>query len=163
MQSIVLDSVVTNAPVTIVREPEAILMASASTVELAPHPIPKAWILSGNPVARSRSLSRSRDLTSSIVVWDCTPGRFHWHYSQDETILVISGEAFMMSDHGQERRFGPGDIGFFPAGTTRTWRVGDDFRKVAVLKENVGRPLGFCLKAWKKLVRLAGFGSKLAL
>jgi uncharacterized protein len=142
---------------------ESIVIASPEDVELDPEPIPQDWILSGTPVARSRNLSRSRDLTSSMVVWDCTAGRFHWHYTQDETIVVVSGEAFMMNENGEERRFGPGDVAFFPAGTTRTWRVAHHIRKVAVLRETMGRPLGLCLKAWKKLQRVVGLGSKMVL
>jgi len=135
-------------------------MATPANVELAPEPIPQEWILSGVPAARSKILSRSRDWTSSIVVWDCTAGKFVWHYSQDETVLFISGEAFLLQEDGQERRFAPGDLGFFPAGTTCTWRVADQVRKVAVLRESMWRPLGFGLKAWKKLLRLVGLAGK---
>ena len=135
---------------------ESVVLASPTSVELDPEPIPKEWILSGSPVARSRNLTRSRDLTSSVVVWDCTPGQFRWHYSQDATLLIVSGEAFIMAEDGEERRFGPGDVGFFPAGTTRIWRVAKHIRKVAVLRETMWRPLGFCLKAWKKILRIAG-------
>ena len=80
---------------------------------------------------------RSGDRTSHVVVWDCTPGSFKWHYGMDETIVVISGEAFMINEKGEERRFGPGDMGFFPAGTSCTWRITEHLRKVGVLKENV--------------------------
>jgi uncharacterized protein len=138
----------------------SIVMAAPASVELDPEPIPQEWILSGAPVSRSRNLVRSRDWTSTVVVWDCTAGSFRWHYSQDETILVISGEAFLMLENGEERRFGAGDVGFFPAGTTCTWRVADYIRKVAVLRENMWRPLGFCLKAWKKLLRIVGLSGK---
>lgn len=155
-----MESIIIAPAVSIEAELEQIVIASAANVELEPQPIPQEWIVSGTPVARSRNLSRSRDLASSIVVWDCTAGSFRWHYKQDETILVISGEAFLVSENGEERRFGPGDVGFFPAGTTRTWRVDEHLRKVAVLRETIGRPLGFCLKAWKKLLRLSGLASK---
>jgi uncharacterized cupin superfamily protein len=138
----------------------SIVTATPANVELEAEPIPQEWILSGAPVARSKSLVRSRDWTSSIVVWDCTAGRFRWHYSQDETILVVSGEAFLMLENGEERRFGPGDLGFFPAGTTCTWRVAENIRKVAVLRESMGWPLGFGLKAWKKLLRIVGLSGK---
>lgn len=138
----------------------SIVIATPAAVDLEPEPIPEEWILSGTPVARGKLLVRSRDWTSSIVVWDCTAGRFHWHYSQDETLLVISGEAFLLQEDGDERRFGPGDLGFFPAGTTCTWRVADSIRKVAVLRETMWPPLGFGLKAWKKLLRVVGLMGK---
>jgi uncharacterized protein len=138
----------------------SIVMATAASVELEPEPIPQEWIVSGTPVSRSKNLVRSRDWTSSVVVWDCTAGSFRWHYSQDETIFVISGEAFLLLENGQERRLGPGEVGFFPAGTTCTWRVAEYIRKVAVLRESMWRPLGFCLKAWKKLLRIVGLSGK---
>jgi uncharacterized protein len=138
----------------------SIVMTVPTNVELDPEPLPQEWILSGAPVARSKILVRSRDWTSSVVVWDCTAGSFTWHYSQDETIFVISGEAFLQLENGSERRFGPGEVGFFPAGTTCTWRVAESIRKVAVLRESMWRPLGFCLKAWKKLLRMVGLSGK---
>lgn len=136
------------------------MVADPATLELAPEPIPKEWILSGAPVARSKNLIRSRDWTSTVVVWDCTAGRFSWHYGQDEVILVVSGEAFLLLENGDERRFGAGDVGFFPAGTNATWRVAEYIRKVAVVRETIWLPLGFCLKVWKKLLRTVGLSGK---
>jgi uncharacterized cupin superfamily protein len=138
----------------------SITTATPASVELDLEPIPQEWILSGEPIARSKTLTRSRDWTSAIVVWDCTAGTFRWHYSQDETVLFLSGEAFLQLENGEERRFGPGDLGFVPAGTTCTWRVADSVRKVAVLRESMWRPLGFCLKAYKKLLRVVGISGK---
>ena len=137
-----------------------IMVADPATLDLAPEPIPQERILSGAPVARSKNLVRSRDWTSTVVVWDCTAGRFSWHYGQDEVILVVSGEAFLLLENGEERRFGAGDVGFFPAGTTATWRVAEYIRKVAVVRETIWRPLGFCLKVWKKLLRTLGLSGK---
>ncbi len=62
----------------------------------------------------------------------------------------------MNDEKGVERRLGPGDIAFFPAGTDATWRHPDHFRKIAILKESVWRPLGFGLKLWNKLFRMIG-------
>src|ERR1022692_2908530 len=136
------------------------LIVTAASVELEPAPIPPDWVVSGSPVARCKKMVRSHDRTSHIVVWDCTPGSFKWHYGMDETIVIISGEAFMVNEKGEERRFGPGDMGFFPAGTSCTWRITEHLRKVGVLRESMGRPLGLCLKAWHKLLRIVGLASK---
>jgi len=137
----------------------SIAMGTAATVELNPEPIDGQWILSGSPIARSKIVARSSDWASSLVVWDCTAGQFRWHYGQDEAIIVISGAAYLLGDDGEERRFGPGDYGFFPAGTVATWRVDDYIRKIAVLREPLWRPVGFALKAWNKLLRKAGLAS----
>jgi hypothetical protein len=139
---------------------ESILVATPATVELEPEPIPRDWIVSGSPVARCKKMVRSHDRTSHIVIWDCTPGSFKWHYCMDEALIIISGEAFMINEKGEERRFGPGDLGFFPAGTSCTWRITEHLRKVGVLKENLGRPLGLSVKAWHKLLRIVGVAGK---
>ena len=140
---------------------KSIVTATPATLELdEPGSIPQDWILSGQPETRSKMLGRSHDWTSNIVVWECTAGGYKWHYNQDEVIIVISGEGFMTNEKGEERRFGPGDVGFFPAGTTCTWRHPDHFRKVAVLKEAIWRPLGFGLKVWNKLLRTVGLTGK---
>ena len=78
----------------------------------------------------------------------------------DETIVIISGEAFMINDTGEERRFGPGDLAFFPAGSSCSWRVTQTLRKVGILREGMWRPLGLGLKVWRKLLRMAGLAGK---
>jgi uncharacterized protein len=142
---------------------DAIVMLTPAAVELEPEPFPPGWVVSGSPEARCKKVVRSHDRTSHIVVWDCTPGSFKWHYGMDEAIVVISGEAFMINDEGEERRFGPGDLGFFPAGTSCTWRITEHLRKVGVLRESVWRPLGLAVKAWHKFLRMVGLAGKSAL
>jgi hypothetical protein len=136
----------------------SIVITSPLTIELKsePKPITAAWVLSGTPVSRTESLGRSHDFTSDNIIWECSAGRFDWHYGQDEALVVIAGEAFITSGNGVERRLGPCDFAFFPAGCTATWRVPEFVRKVAVVQETLWRPLGFALKASKKLLRMAG-------
>jgi uncharacterized cupin superfamily protein len=138
----------------------SLLITTPASLELEPEPIPPDWIVSGAPVARCKKVVRSHDRTSHIVVWDCTPGVFKWYYGMDEAIIVISGEAYMINESGEERRFGPGDLGFFPTGTSCTWRITETLRKVGVLKEDIWRPLGFAVKGWKKILRIVGIGAK---
>jgi uncharacterized cupin superfamily protein len=133
--------------------PKSILRIDADFAEMEPDPIPSEWILSGAPEARANKLMTSRDWSSTVVVWDCTPGSFRWRYSKDETVHFLSGEAFMTGDDGEEHRFGAGDIAFFPAGTACIWRVTEQIRKVAVVRETIWRPLGFVLKVSKKILR----------
>ena len=98
--------------------PNPILLETAAALMLDPEPIPKDWVLSGNPEATSKKLAKSADFTSYIMVWECTPGRFTWHYNKDETLVVVSGEVFITNEKGQEQRLGPGDFAFFPGGTS---------------------------------------------
>lgn len=39
----------------------------------------------------------------------------HWHEEEDELVVVLSGEAVLVDDHG-ETPMGPGDIATFPKG-----------------------------------------------
>src|SRR5437879_6148164 len=90
------------------RSGDSVTRRSAPTANLDPAPIPASWILQGAPEATKKQLVRSTDRNSYIVAWDCTPGRFTWHYSEDETLVVISVEAFITNETGEERRIAPG-------------------------------------------------------
>ena len=133
-----------------------VIAAAASSTDLEPAPISPDWILTGTPEARSKMLAKSNDRTSSIWVWECTAGRFNWHYTEDETVVVISGEVFITTDKGEEKRLGQGDMGFFPAGSSCIWRVSDRIKKVAVVRKDLPPPLGFGVRVWHYLLRIAG-------
>lgn len=135
---------------------QSVVRAAPARVDLTPLDIPPEWILAGSPKAWNKVIARSRDRMSQIDVWECSAGLFMWHYSVDESLIVISGEAFVTAENGQELRLGPGDVGFFPAGTTCTWRVPGPLRKVAIMREPLWRPLGFAVKAWNRLLRMVG-------
>jgi len=137
-----------------------IVLETAAALHLDPEPIPKDWILSGSTDATSKKLAKSADFTSYIMVWDCTPGRFVWHYNKDETLVVVSGEVFITNEHGQERRLGPGDFAFFPGGSSATWRVTNRLRKVAVVRETLPRALGFFIRGFKGALRRAGLAGR---
>ena len=133
-----------------------IVRVAPASVDLEPSGISADWILSGTPTAWNREVALSHDRMSQIVVWECSEGLFKWHYRKDESTIVVSGEAFLINDDGKEVRFGPGDVGFFPAGTICTWRVPGRFRKVAVIGEPMSRPLGFAVKAWNRFLQIVG-------
>ena len=136
--------------------PREIVIAKPTAFELSAEemPISPNWVLSGTPISRIKSVVRSRDWTSHVVVWECTGGTFKWRYRQDEVVVIVSGEVFITTEEGQERRLGPGDLAFFPAGSSSTWRVPERVRKVAVIRETMWWPLGLGLKVLKKLVNL---------
>ena len=102
--------------------------------ELALSPIRREWILEGNPIARKKNLSSSADGTASTFVWDCTAGRFNWHYQVDETICVLEGAVTITDLAGGARTLEVGDTAFFPAGSNAEWRVDGYVRKIAFLR-----------------------------
>lgn len=125
-------------------------------VALDAEPINPDWIVSGTPTARSKKLLTSRDWTADVVVWECTPGVFHWRYIRDETIYVLAGEAFISTGTDQEYRFAAGDLGYFPNGLVCNWRITKTFRKFVTSKETMLAPLGLSVKVCKKLMRKSG-------
>jgi uncharacterized protein len=133
-----------------------IVIEDAASASLVPAPISPGWILEGKPEARNKTLAISQDRTSSIMVWECTAGRFKWHFSQDETLIVISGEIFVTTENGEEKRLGLGDVGFFPAGSSCTARVDNHVKKIAVLRTALPLPLSIGARAWHKLLLIAG-------
>jgi uncharacterized protein len=133
--------------------PTSIVLADVAAAELDPMPVPSDWVVAGFPEARAKMLAKSQDGTSYVVVWECTKGVFHWHYTQDETLVVVAGEVFVTTETGEERRLGAGDMGFFPAGSSALWRVPDRIKKVAILRRDLPRLLGFGLRAWHRLRR----------
>jgi uncharacterized protein len=138
--------------------PQPIILAGAADAVLDLEPIPSEWISAGSPVASSKKLAKSADFTSYVMVWECTPGVFTWHYNKDETLVVVSGEVFIIDGDKPERRLGPGDWAFFPGGTSAHWRVTETVRKVAVLRETMPRPLGLAVRLTKAVLRKIGIG-----
>ena len=130
-----------------------IVPASSVEAELDPAPINRDWILEGTPQAWFKFLGKSEDAASWHVVWECTEGRFDWHYDADETAFILSGEVFISSAAMKECRVGPGDMMFFPAGSTYRWRVTKRIRKFAVLRRPIPPPLRILARAWNRFMR----------
>src|SRR2546426_11334099 len=128
---------------------QSVLIAAAASADLDAAPISRDWVLDGKPETRSKELARSHDRTSYVTVWDCTAGRFDWHYNKDETLVVISGEAFISDENGVERRIGPGDVVFFQAGTSAAWRGPHYIKKNALFRATHPRPLGPFRDSWE--------------
>jgi hypothetical protein len=94
-------------------------------------PIPRAWILEGNPVARKKRLTRSSDNLAATMMWDCTAGRFSWSYDEDEVIHVLEGAVIVEDAAGVRQRLQAGDTFLFPAGSRYLWTVPHYIRKIA--------------------------------
>jgi uncharacterized protein len=142
------------------RKTDSIVIEATASADLEPNPISPDWILEGRPEARSKLLAKTHDRISSIVVWECTAGRFNWHYSDDETVVIISGEVFITTGNSEVRRLGQGDMGFFPAGSSCTWRVDDRVKKVAILRKSLPPLLSIGVRAWNKLLRIVRLRSQ---
>jgi len=136
---------------------KSILIADPTVVKLEPEPISRDWVLSGAPEGSSKVLARSSDWLLTLVVWECTPGRFEWHYKKDEIVFVLSGAVTITTDRGEQRSFGAGDVVFFPAGSMCTWEVTERIRKVAVLRDTLWTPVGMCIAVCSRVMRMIGW------
>ncbi|MDX6619918.1 MAG: uncharacterized protein QOK36_2304 [Gaiellales bacterium] len=97
--------------------------------QLASWPLPNDWVLEGNPEPRGVVLSRSDDSRIIRGIWECTPGRFTWTFSYDETLVVESGRATVELDTGETVELAPGVMAFFGRGHESTWTVHETLRK----------------------------------
>jgi len=136
---------------------DATILVGSAGGELTPIPIRPEWILAGNPVARNKFLSKSNDGTASCYVWDCTAGRFNWHYDIDETVYILEGSVTVKDLHqGATHILKGGDTVFFPAGSSAEWTVGQYVRKVAFLRVPLTRKVLFLKKISSALKQLIG-------
>jgi uncharacterized cupin superfamily protein len=108
---------------------------------LTPAPIARSWILEGDPVARQKRLTGSRDQLAATVMWDCTAGRFNWFYEQDEVVHVLEGCVLIQDAAGLRRRLQEGDTFLFPAGSRYQWTVPHYIRKIGFLHVPLSREM----------------------
>jgi uncharacterized cupin superfamily protein len=136
---------------------KSVVIAAAASADLRLDSMPRSMILDGAPRSGNRILAQSADGTAIVWVWECSVGRFIWHYSCDETVYVISGEAFVTSESGgEERRFGAGDMVFFPGGCSYIWRITEPVKKVAVTRKDLPCALGFAVRVGHKIAQIVG-------
>lgn len=108
---------------------------------LRPAPINPDWVIDGNPSANNAELFRSDDGLSSTVLWECSPGRFIWIYDTEETIHILEGSIVLDDGINPARRYGAGDVVFFPAGAKVQWTVEQRVRKLAYFRRGLPKPL----------------------
>ncbi len=118
---------------------------------LAPAPIPLSWIIEGHPRTEAAEIAHTDDGSTKVYVWQTSAARFNWFYESDEIVSVLDGEVFVDDHVHGTRRLGPGDVAFFPAGASTTWRVPDHLRKIATLK----RPAPEVVSAAQRWLRTA--------
>src|SRR5436305_318662 len=90
-----------STPPTTVGRLRPAVATTVADADLASWPLPAEWVHDGTPDASGAVLSRSDDSRIVRGVWQCTPGRFHWVFSYDETLVVLSGRATVELDTGE--------------------------------------------------------------
>jgi uncharacterized cupin superfamily protein len=121
------------------KEPDVVRSVTTAD-DLAPDPMDPSWILEGNPQARSRRLFVDPDRSISAILWDCTAGRFDWHYGGDEIIQIVDGEAELTFPSGTVTTVKPGDIVYFPGAQIVQFNVPHYIRKVSLYSSHPSLP-----------------------
>ncbi|GBU18973.1 MULTISPECIES: cupin domain-containing protein [Methylobacterium] len=130
------------------------MVPSVTNVELVSAPIEPSWIREGAPAARNHVLSKSADGLASTLVWDCTAGRFEWHYDIDETIYFLEGSATIDDRRGTVKTFTAGDVLFLPRGAVCDWHVESYVRKVAFCRRTQPKLVGLAMRVIGRLQRM---------
>lgn len=114
-----------------------------------PAPIDPAWIIEGAPITRVSPLSGHGSLSSGL--WHCTAGRFHWHYSVNESIYILDG--FVMIRDTREttwHHLTAGDSVLFTKGSIAEWIIDRYVQKFYVIHTSLRQ------RAKAKLIRKVG-------
>lgn len=131
------------------------IAAADTKASTRPTPINPAWVVEGDPQARSAILSTSPDAAAFAILWECTAGRFDWHYDIDEWVHVIEGSVVVSAPGQAPMILVPGSVALFPKGLVAHWHVETYVRKVAFCYMPPPQPAALALRAWRKLERIA--------
>lgn len=127
--------------------PTIAVIASVTTGDLRAAPIEPSWVHEGMPIARNTLLSRSADRMAWTLVWDCTAGKFEWHYDIDETIHFLEGSATISDGAGLTKTYEAGDVLFIPKGAVCQWHVETYVKKVAFCRRTAPKALSLTMRA----------------
>jgi len=133
---------------------KSVVIANVASTDFSSDPM--THVEDGPPKMASKTLATSHDGNSNVWVWECSVGSFVWHYGEDETVYIISGEVFISTENGEERRLGQGDMAFFPGGVSCKWRVTAPVKKIAITRKDLPLAVGFGVRAYHKLARTLG-------
>jgi uncharacterized cupin superfamily protein len=135
-------------------DPRRGVIQRIDAIELKADPIRPEWILEGTPQARIGLHSHNVDRWASTYVWDCTAGRFNWHFAWEETVHILEGEVKVTNAQGDTHVLTAGSVGYFPAGTWWVWEVPSYVRKLALFR----REVPWAARAVNKLLNWVGAG-----
>ena len=110
---------------------EESLLAS-EPVEYLPAP---EKILSGNPLQRVWSQYTDASQRFSVGIWECEPGAWRIHYTEEEYCRVMMGRSRLTNADGVVREVTAGDEFVIPRGFEGVWEVIERTRKVYVICE----------------------------
>jgi len=118
-------------------KPHIIPVLHLSSLALEPfeyRPVPEK-ILSGDPLQRAWSYYSDSSGKFSVGVWECEPGAWRIHYTEQEYCRIVAGRSRITNDDGVIREVITGDEFVIPRGLTGIWEVIERTRKIYVICE----------------------------
>jgi uncharacterized cupin superfamily protein len=107
-------------------------LLTSEPVEYLPTP---EKILSGNPLQRVWSQYTDASQRFSVGIWECEPGAWRIHYTEEEYCRVMMGRSRLTNADGVVREVTAGDEFVIPRGFEGVWEVIERTRKVYVIYE----------------------------
>jgi uncharacterized cupin superfamily protein len=130
---------------------------SLSRRNLRAAPIKRDWILDGAPEAKGHPLFETSDRGANVHEWECSRGRFEWHYECDEIVHVVEGDARIKDlATGLSTNITAGSSVLFQRGSSAEWTIDHYIRKIAVNHVPLSPNLIMLRAAWHRLKRLFG-------
>ena len=94
-------------------------------------------IISGRPLQRIWSHYTDSSEKFSVGVWECEPGAWRVHYTEEEYCRILTGRSLLTNADGVVREVVAGDEFVIPSGFEGTWEVTERSRKIYVISEAV--------------------------
>jgi len=94
-------------------------------------------IISGHPLQRVWSQYTDSSEKFSVGVWECEPGAWRVHYTEEEYCRILTGRSLLTNADGVVREVVAGDEFVIPSGFEGTWEVTERTRKIYVISEAV--------------------------
>ncbi len=113
--------------------------------------------MDGTPEAKGYPLFETVDRGANVHEWECTQGRFEWHYACDEIVHIVEGDAHIKDlATGLSTHITAGSSVLFQRGSSAEWTVDRYIRKIAVNHVPLSPNLILLRAAWHRLRRLFG-------
>jgi uncharacterized cupin superfamily protein len=135
---------------------DAAVFKALDSITMKDDPIEPSWVLEGQPRARSGCHSTNTDGWAATHVWECSGGRFRWHFGVEETVLILDGEVRVTDAQGRVQWLVPGMVAYFPVGSWWEWHIPQHVRKLSFNRRSVRWPGRMLSRALDVAQRLLG-------
>lgn len=98
-------------------------------------PVAPDRLISGAPKTAYHILHTSSSGEFTSGVYECTPGKWHVSYAEDEFCTLLEGHVRLTNQQGESQDFKAPDSFLIPSGYVGTWEAVTKVRKLFVIYE----------------------------